>query len=276
MAGNVDLHMHTTHSDGTWEVSRLLEVVRQSDLVAFSITDHDTLAGYREAIGLLQPDDPELVPGLEMSVAVGDSDMHMLAYFVDAENDALNRAIIEFGDERNRRGERIVEQLNDLGLNLPLEAVIQEAAGSALARPHIAQAMVDKGLVDSFEGAFRKYIGNKGPAYIPKSKLAPKDAIDLVHAAGGVAVMAHPYINGMHNHVIEMAGLGLDGIEAYHYSHSNGQVREIKRLAKKNNLLLSGGSDFHGRMRYEAEIGAAEVPCEYLEALRDRAKEIRG
>lgn len=276
MPGYVDLHLHTTASDGVLTPAQLLDEVRSKELVAFSIADHDTLDGYREASGLLTDTDPELVPGLELSVAADDDDMHMLAYLFDPDHDELASALARFCKERNQRGHRMVERLNEQGLDLSFDAVVQAAAGAAVGRPHIAEAMLAEGLVSSFEEAFRKYIGNRCPAYIPKSIIGPKETIDLIHRARGVAVLAHPFINDMHRHVEMLAGLRLDGLEVSHYSHSRQKVQELKRLAKRHGLLLSGGSDFHGRQEHEGEIGADQVPVEYLDKLKDRAQEIRG
>ena len=275
MAKNIDLHMHTVNSDGVLATTELIEIVRGKDLSAFSITDHDTLAGYFEATDILNQDDPELVTGVELSVALDGLDLHMLAYLFDPDNEELTDALHSFRKERNLRGQRIVSRLNELDVGLSFDTVEQVANGSVIGRPHIAQAMVEEGHVRSFEAAFQKYIGNHGPAYIPKSMMTPSEAIDLVHRAGGVTVMAHPYINNVVKHVEDLAQLGLDGIEVFHYSHSNEQVRRLKQLAKRLGLVMSGGSDFHGRSDREGEVGSQPVPPEYLDNLKQRAEKTR-
>jgi predicted metal-dependent phosphoesterase TrpH len=276
MAGQIDLHMHTSYSDGVLEPSDLLARVREAKLRAFSITDHDTLDGYRCTLPLLHADDPELVPGVELSVDCEGEDLHLLGYLFDADSLELNRELERFQRERNLRGQRMVERLEQLGLTLSPEAVRDAAGQSAVGRPHVAEAMVRQGLVSNFEEAFRKYIGNHGPAYVPKAKLKPKEAINLVHRAGGVVVMAHPWINEMYRFLEELTALNLDGVEVYHYSHNRQQVKELKAMARRLKLLLSGGSDFHGRHEGESNIGDEPVPVEFLDKLKERAEKIRG
>ncbi|MEW5796488.1 MAG: PHP domain-containing protein [Candidatus Zixiibacteriota bacterium] len=276
MPSCIDLHLHTSRSDGVLSPRELLEEVRARKLVAFAVVDHDTIDGYRELADLIVPGDPELVSGLELSVATGNGDMHLLAYLFDSDHQELAETLETFREARNLRGRQMVERLNQQGLRLPFETVLEAAGGSAIGRPHIAEALVKNGLASSIEETFRKYIGNNCPAYIPKSMIRPPEAIALIHRAGGVAVLAHPYINDMHRHVPSLVRLGLDGLEIHHYSHDKQQVQELKRLAQKHGLLLSGGSDFHGRQEHEGDIGADSVPVEYLEKLKSRALEIRG
>jgi len=276
MARLIDLHMHTNCSDGVLAPAELLARVRQKDIAAFAVTDHDSLAGYRVLQELVQPGDPELISGVELSVDCEGEDLHMLGYLCDPDHPELNQRLAFFQQERNRRGLLMVEKLNQLGVELSFETVQQVAGDSAIGRPHVAEALLRKGLVENFDDVFRRYIGNGRPAYVKKARLTPGETIDLIHTAGGVAVMAHPGINGMYRFVDKLAPLGLDGVEVYHYAHDQEQVRQFKRLAKRYGLLLSGGSDFHGRDERECEIGAQPVPLEYLDQLKNRAQETRG
>lgn len=276
MSDLIDLHLHTTASDGLLTPSELLDKVRAAELAAFSITDHDTVAGYHEVAGLMIDTDPELVVGLELSVATNGDDMHMLAYLFDVDNEELVGTLESFQIERNERGLKMVEKLNELGLDLSFDAVVQAAGGAAVGRPHIADALVAEGLVSSFGEAFWKYIGNSGPAYVPKSKILPNEAIDLVHRAGGVVVLAHPFVNDMHKQVETLVDLGLDGLEVRHYSHSRQKVKELEQMATRFGLLPTGGSDFHGRQEHESEIGSDPVPLKFLLDLKERAMKIRG
>jgi hypothetical protein len=276
MSEAIDLHMHTNASDGMLTPAELLDRVRAADLVAFSITDHDTMGGYQEATKLMTGTDPELVVGLELSVTVNGDDMHMLAYLFDPDHDELAGTLEALRIERNERGYRMVEKLNEMGLNLSYDAVVQAAGGAAIGRPHVADAMVAQGLVGNFGEAFGRYIGNDGPAYLPKAKMKPKETIELVHRAGGVAVMAHPYVNEMHKQIEPLVDLGLDGLEAYHYAHSTQKVRELEKSAERFGLLLTGGSDFHGRQEHESAIGTDRVPSIYLDQLKERSLQIRG
>ncbi len=276
MADTIDLHMHTTMSDGKKTPAELLELVRRSGVVAFSVTDHDTLEGYRETRALLQVDDPELVPGIELSAKIGERDVHLLAYLFDPDHAALNSALDDFRAKREHRGRMIVEKLEALGVTVPFEAVELAAGDGVIGRPHIADAMLASGAVRTYEEAFRKYISNGGPAYIPKAKLTPQEAIDLAHDAGGVAVLAHPFIDDMYEHLSMLVDLGLDGIEVYHYSHKAADVDRARELARRYNLLPSGGSDFHGRESRNSIIGTWPVPTAFLDGLKTRAQAIRG
>ncbi|RKX24624.1 MAG: hypothetical protein DRP45_07805 [Candidatus Zixiibacteriota bacterium] len=275
MSGYVDLHIHTVCSDGTRTPEEILRIVREKRLVAFSITDHDTLEGYRQTYQYLKNGDPELVPGVELSAIENGEDMHMLAYMFDPDNRAFNDCLEEFQETRRRRGRLMVEKLNALGLEITFEAVEMAAGSTVIGRSHVAEVLVQLGHVSTFDEAFWKYIGTEGPAYVPKSKITPADAIKLVHGAGGVAVLAHPFIGEAHQHIEGLAGIGLDGIEAYHYSHRNHQVTLLKSLAKRYGLFITGGSDYHGRQETEGEIGALQVPANVLENMKQKAANLR-
>lgn len=268
--------MHTVHSDGALSPEDLLELVRQKNLAAFSITDHDALEGYRQTKKLLTEDDPELISGVELSAEIEGEDMHLLGYLFDPDDAALNRSLEEFREIRRQRGRIMVEKLNQMGLSISFEAVERAADGAVVGRPHVADALLQEGLVSHFDEAFQKYIGNGGPAYIPRGKLTPQQAIDLIHGAGGVAVLAHAFIAGMNRHIEALAGMGLDGLEVYHYSHKKHHVKQLKTLARRYGLLQSGGSDFHGRREHDAEIGSQNVPGELLDSLKQQAFKIRG
>ncbi len=272
----VDLHLHTVHSDGTSSASELLEQVRESKVEAFAVTDHDTLAGYVEVRSLLKTGDPELVPGLELSVTINDDDVHILAYLFDPENPELLGALEDFRAKRMERGRKIVEKLRTMGIEVPFEAVQEAANGSVIGRPHIAETMVTLKKVASYQDAFDRYISKNSPAYVPKAVLAPDRAIELIHRAGGVTVLAHPFIDDMARHLDMLLHFGLDGIEVYHSSHTSRDVDRLKRMAKRHNLVISGGSDFHGREGRFGMVGSLAVPYECLAGLKQRAQQARG
>jgi predicted metal-dependent phosphoesterase TrpH len=276
MAVCIDLHLHTDRSDGTLAPSELLNAVRKAHLTAFAVTDHDTLDGCEAVRSLLEPGDPELVMGVELSVDADGADMHMLAYGADPLHEGFCQALERFRRRRNQRGRLMVQKLNELGMDISYQAVREAADGAVLGRPHVAEVMVKLGLVKHFDEAFKKYIGTEGPAYVPKSKLQPARAIDLIHEAGGVAVLAHPYIGEMYRHIETLVPLGLDGLEAYHYSHDRQERRQLKRMATKHKLIITGGSDFHGREGHEGRVGSQDVPADLLEPLKLRIQQIRG
>lgn len=270
MSEYVDLHLHTTLSDGKKTPDELLEIVRRVQLAAFAVTDHDTLDGYRGICRLLRPDDPELISGVELSALAGDRDLHILAYFVDPDDSGLREALAAFKKRRDDRGEEMVAKLNQLGVRVTFEAVKKAAGDGVVGRPHIAEAMVACGAVNSYEAAFQKYISNSGPAYIPKARMMPDEAIDLTHRSGGVAVLAHPFLDDMYKHLPQLVEMGLDGLEVYHYTHTARQVEQGLGFVRQYGLAPSGGSDFHGRQSRSTGVGSQRVPITVLEGLQER------
>jgi len=275
MAGHIDLHLHTHFSDGVATPSELLAMVRERNLLAFAVADHDNLDGYRAVKELLNDDDPELITGIEFSVAHDDLDMHMLAYGFDPDNRELNEAIEKFQENRNQRGEKMVERLNQLGIDLTLEQVQKIAGGAAIGRPHVARALAAIGAVKSYEASFRDYIGKDKPAYVPKANFTPADTIRIVHRAGGVAVLAHPTIDSTIDHLEMLVGLGLDGVEVYHPSIGKGERDRFKHLAERHRLITTGGSDYHGLEGRYGTVGSEKVPARLLVDLKQRCQTIR-
>ncbi len=272
----IDLHMHTDFSDGACTTDEVLEMVRASGISAFSITDHDTLDGYRYARKGMRPGDPELVSGVELSVLIGEDDVHILAYLFDTDDKPLNDSLASFQQKRHERGQMIVAKLQNLGVDVPFDAVTETADGSVIGRPHVAETLHRLNKVSSYQEAFDKYIGRKGPAYVPKVLLEPQTAIDMVHAAGGVAILAHPFIDDMVKHVPMLTEMGLDGIEVRHSNHTAEQAARLERIAAKYRLVVTGGSDFHGREGRHGAIGSQRVPALYLQELKQRAAQYRG
>lgn len=272
----VDLHMHTTASDGVTSPADLLVKVRESGVKAFSVTDHDTFAGSAEVRSLLKSGDPELITGVELSAGRGEEDLHMLVYLVnkDAVDDTspLGKAITDFRNRRSTRGERMVELLQNLGLEISMEQVQKIADGSPLGRPHIADALLQSGAVSNYNEAFHKWIGYGKPGYVDKENILPEQAIDLAHEAGGVIILAHPGINNAEEAIARLVTYGLDGVEVLHPGNNASQRKRYRNMAKKYNLVISGGSDYHGRNDHHGEIGQMNVPIEYLDRIRERAE----
>ncbi len=267
----IDLHLHTACSDGSKTPSELLDIVRSKKISAFSITDHDTIEGYLKIKELLVEEDPILISGVELSVSLEDGDMHFLAYLFDDENTDFITALQNFQITRRERGIKMVEKLNELGLHISYSDVEKASEGSAVGRPHIAQTLYNAKFTAYYEEAFHKYIGDNGPAYVAKENFTPKDAIDLVHNAGGVVVLAHPGINNKEKYLEELAALGLDGIEVYHPSHKMSDVDRYKHLADRYRLLVTGGSDYHGASDRHGSVGSQRVPYKYFEFLLEKA-----
>jgi hypothetical protein len=265
-----DLHVHSICSDGLRTPTQAAEEAIRAGLQAISLTDHDTVDGLPEAIEAGERLGLEVVAGTELSAHVREREVHILGYCFDRQDALLNTTLDQVHHRRYERGIAIVERLNALGLGVTLEEVLNHAKGSPLGRPHIAAAMVDLGLVASKDEAFSRYIGDRGPAFWPKPYTAAAGVIDLIHRAGGVAVLAHPGISFPEPVLTELVTSGLDGIEVFHPAHLPSQIEHYMFLASRHNLLITGGSDSHGDPE-GTRIGEYGIGYEAIEAMRKRA-----
>lgn len=276
MPAYIDLHLHTHFSDGTSSPGDLLGLVRRSGVSAFSVTDHDTIEGYRAVRLMRGAGDPELLPGVELSAMVGEDDVHLLAYGFSPEHREFNDALVHFQDRRRERGYLMVDKLKGLGIRIGRSDVDQVANGAVVGRPHVAEALVRARQVGSYQEAFDRFIRKGAPAYVPKVTFTPQDAIDLVHRAGGVVLMAHPYVDYMVKHLETLLAMGLDGMEVWHPMHGPIESAHLETLAKQRGLLVSGGSDFHGREGRYGQIGSLPVPVACFEQLQRAVAARRG
>jgi hypothetical protein len=265
----VDLHAHTSFSDGVLTPEALVARAIEKRLAALAVTDHDTVEAIpraRVAAGATL----ELVPGIEMSTSFEGAEFHILGYYVNPEHGALRERLQRFQQERRDRALSIVERLRELGAPVDLEAVLELAGPGVVGRPHVAEAMVRAGLVADFDDAFDRYLGSQAPAYVPRPAFSPGEAIALIHAADGVSVLAHPG-SQMPDSVIErLRASGLRGIEVWHPQHGNATVRRYHVLAERLGLLETGGSDFHGEHR-SVDLGELPVPVTVLDPLKQAA-----
>jgi len=263
-----DLHVHTCHSDGTYTAAQLVKEGLKRGIGALAIVDHDTTEALDEAIAQAQGTDLEIIPGIELTAQHERQEIHVLGYFLDHQNEALLSKLKLVQLNRVERVYKIIENLEGLGLKLNPRTVFDISGQGSVGRMHIARALVQDGLVDSTAEAFRKYIGDKSPAYVLGFKLSVSEAIELIHAAKGVAVLAHPYM--LHNDALieEFVGYGLQGIEVYYPEHSQAMVNFYLALAKKLNLLVTGGTDFHGSAKPQIKLGMIKIPLELVEKLR--------
>jgi len=264
----VDLHIHTTASDSLLTPQEVVEIAKECELSAISITDHDTIDGFVEAEQKAEELGIELVPGVELSVSYKGEDFHLLGYLIDYENPEFLKKINSFREERFIRGEKMVEKLNELGIDLRMETVKSIAGNGSVGRPHLADALVKEEFVHTYDEAFARYLGYHAPAYVPKKYLTPKEAIDLIHLVRGVAVFAHPGTSRSQQAIYDFLEMGLDGIEAYHCQHDRYVTTHHINLAKKLGLIYTGGSDCHGRRKGKILIGTVKVPYRCLEMLR--------
>jgi predicted metal-dependent phosphoesterase TrpH len=270
MGGKIDLHMHTSHSDGFYSPSELVTKAKESDLDAISITDHDSTNGIEEASSLGKELGIEVIPGVEISSEHNGKEVHILGYFLDYTNKEFARYLSFFREERIKRAERIIKKLENLGLDLDFEDIMAVSKNSAIGRPHIAQAMLNKGLVSSYFEAFNKYIGNGGPAYEKKVHLSPESAYKIITDAGGLSFIAHPGF--MPEDILkELIESGVDGIEVYHPSHTPQKIKFYKGIVSEYYLLESGGSDYHGGQRNDDDnFGKYFTTFASLDAMKKR------
>lgn len=266
--GNADLHLHTVYSDGTETPTRVVELAQAAGLRAIAITDHDILDGYPEAAAAAQERGIELIPGIEMSASWDGCEVHVLGFFLELHYQPLQRLLAEQRQRRIARIHDMVSRLQQLGLQIEPEDVFASSGQGSVGRPHVAQALVKRGYVATEKEAFNRYIGNNGPAFIPGSPLAPALVIDMIRQAGGIPVLAHPIYLNNDRLIAQFARDGLAGLEVYHSSHAPDAVQRYERVADELGLLKTGGSDFHGRGKEGAEIGAATIPYSLIDLLK--------
>jgi predicted metal-dependent phosphoesterase TrpH len=268
----VDLHVHTTASDGLWDPAEVVRAALELDLSVIAITDHDSVDGIDRALRAAEGTNLEVIPGVELSVMGPDGgDAHILGFFVDHRSPAFSHALETLRDARTARAELMVRRLREAGHALDFSHVSRHAGSGAVGRVHVARALVDAGSVDSVEQAFAELIGRQGPFYVHKTTLEAAEALSAIHAAGGVTVLAHPGVSGSSS-LETLIAAGLDGIEAYHAEHTPAQVARYVELAASQGLLVTGGSDFHGPNMRSAMLGAGGCPPASVEALRERAR----
>lgn len=270
-ADRADLHLHTTASDGRLTPAELVEKAHTAGLRAIAVTDHDTLAGVAAAQQAGAALGVEVIAGVELSVTVEAREIHLLALFVDLGYEPLLEHLAWFAEQRTLRAARMVEQLQTLGIEVSMRDVETQADGGAIGRPHVAAALEAVGAVESSYDAFDRYIGNDGPAFVGKPSFPAAEALQLVHAAGGLGVLAHPG-HWVPDHVV-MALIrdGLDGIETVHPSHDYLVTKYYRDLVRDFGLIETGGSDFHGsRARDEEVFGTLTVPYDVVARARQR------
>jgi 3',5'-nucleoside bisphosphate phosphatase len=253
MEGRADLHMHTIHSDGTLTPIELVKRGKSAGLTTISITDHDNVGGLNEAKAIGDALGIEVIAGVELSAAVEEQDVHILAYFIDIRNQDLLDHLAFFRYERKKRAERIVGKLNNLKVPLKLESVLEQAGSGSVGRPHIANALLEEGLTETYNEAFLKYIGFGKPAYEKKYQVSPQAAIKLISSAGGLSFIAHPGNSLDEKVILELINEGVDGIEVIHPSHSPDRTAYFNGIVNEYFLLASGGSDFHGGKKNDHE-----------------------
>ena len=265
----VDLHTHSTASDGTLPPGQVIEAAARCGLKALALTDHDTvggIAGAREAgerLGI------RVIAGVELSAFQDDHEVHVLALHL-SQVEILEKRLLELRAQRYTRAEKIVEKLNTLGIPLTLDEVLLQSNGGAVGRPHVARALIARGVVHDFRDAFMRYLGGNGSAFVPKDKLSIEDAIVIAHEAGALAIWAHPGDGGRRDRLEPLVAAGLDGIEIRHPSHTGEDIKRLQALTDFFGLVPSGGSDWHGATEGPRRLGMMNVPSEWLDRQDER------
>lgn len=262
-ASYVDLHAHSTASDGALPPSDAVAAAKAAGLEAFALTDHDTLAGIAEAQVAADAAGIRLVPGVELSVHRGAEEIHLLGLHI-RDVKALQERLARYREFRRARAEEMVQRLQANGVPVQMDAVLAEADGGAIGRPHVARALVSGGHAKDMREAFDRWLGAGKPAYVDKERLDIEDGIALIHEAGGISVLAHPGSGGRREFIEPLVAIGLDGVEVRHPSHSRDDEQRLAALAAHFGLVISGGSDWHGAQQGGRVLGAMKVPAAWL------------
>ena len=263
-----DLHLHTQFSDGTFTPEELVLHAQKSGLACIALTDHDTVEGCARAAAACAVVQMEFIPGSELTAEYEDTEVHILGYFLDTENKLLLERIAQFQSVRQKRIHEMVAALNQLGVPLKVESVFALANCKSPGRPHVARALVKEKLIGSLDEAFERYLKKGRPAWVPKTKMSALESVELIHQAGGLAVMAHPGLNRTDEIIPALVDAGLDGIECFHTKHSTVMSERYLEIAEKHELLVTGGSDCHGYSKNKPLIGTVKLPYAHVERLR--------
>lgn len=277
----IDLHVHSTASDGSLKPAQVVELALEKELRAIALTDHDTVDGLKEALACSRGRAIEVIPGIELSAEYKGRDIHILGFYLSYDNPEFIKKLEEFRDTRDRRNEEMAAALKKEGMDISLREM-KETFGrdTVLTRAHFARMMAEKGYVKNYDRAFTLYIGDGCKCYIPRKKAAPAEAIRLIRNAGGVPVLAHPLLYHLDGRQLDelvgmLSRLGLKGLEAIYTTHSQPDESRMKRLASKYQLIITGGSDFHGAAKPDIQLGTGRgglrVPETLLKPLRELA-----
>jgi predicted metal-dependent phosphoesterase TrpH len=269
----VDLHTHSTASDGTLAPEGVIEAAKRCGLTALALTDHDTIDGVHVARSEGDRLGVRVIAGVELSAFQGEHEVHLLALHL-THLEALEGRLSELRASRYTRAQKIVEKLNSLGIPLTLDEVLQQANGGAVGRPHVARALIARGAVHDFRDAFVKYLGNAGSAFVAKEHFSIEDAIAIAHEAGALAIWAHPGDGGRRERLEPLIAAGLDGLEIKHPSHSSEDIKRLQALADFFNLVPSGGSDWHGAPDGSRRLGIMNIPAEWLQQQDERVASV--
>jgi hypothetical protein len=267
-----DLHLHTNFSDGTFSPEELVLYAQKNGLACIALTDHDTVEGCERAGVACAKVQMEFIPGAELTAEHEDTEVHILGYFLDTKNSVLLDRIGKFQSVRQSRISEMCAALNKLGVPLKAESVFALANCKSPGRPHVARALVKEKLVANLDEAFERFLKKGKPAWVPKTKMSALESVELIHQAGGLAVMAHPGLNRTDEIIPGLVRAGLDGIECFHTKHSTVMAERYLEIAEKYRLLVTGGSDCHGFSKNKPLIGTVKLPYEHVEKMKAAKK----
>jgi len=266
----VDLHIHTNCSDGLLRPEEVVLKAKELGLVAVGIADHDSVSGIEQAILTGGANGVEVVPAVELSCIHNNNDIHILGYYLDYQNQELLDFLSSVQEKRLERAHKIVGKLSEQGINIDVERVLELSAGASVGRPHIAQALLEQGYVNSFSEAFWKFIGYHCPAYVPKMEISPLEAINLIKKFSGIPILAHPGSYHSDDLIYILIEAGILGLEVWHPEHSSNASDHYLEICQKNGLLVTGGSDCHGGRKGKIFMGEVRVPYHYLAELKKK------
>jgi len=266
----IDMHVHTTASDGQLSPVEVVDYAISKGLSGVAITDHDTINGLQDAISYGKLKGVIIIPGIELSTEYEGEEIHILGYKIDYANQELLETLNILKNERSHRAKKIIDKLQGLGMKITFQEVQAIAREGVIGRPHIAKILVGRGYVQTVQEAFEGYLNKGCPAYVPRYKLSPFDAVDLIKKAGGITVMAHPGLVNKPGLVEELIKHGIDGIEVFHPDHNNEQIKSFEELARKNRLYITAGSDFHHPpydLENRSDLGDVKISTREVKAL---------
>ncbi|HAH21128.1 MAG: hypothetical protein A2Y00_00535 [Omnitrophica WOR_2 bacterium GWF2_43_52] len=266
-----DLHLHTSFSDGTQSLSELIALAKEAHLRCISITDHDSVAAYLPALPV---SDIEIIPGIELTADYNNTEVHILGYCIDYSQPWFQEKLNDICDVRVSRMREMCEKLTALGMPIAVEEIAKFAGHNCVGRLHLARMLSRKGFVSSVQEAFNKYIRDGGPAYVSHFRLSPQEVIALIRKAHGVPVLAHPYCLPFQDMIFDFIKDGLMGLEVLYPEHTPAQIATYLKIAQDNNLVVTGGSDYHGELKPDVTIGMIEVSSELIDALKDARKRV--
>ena len=274
----IDLHIHSTCSDGTFTPKEITDKVIEKNLYGFSLTDHDTVDGISEILSMNLPEHLKFIPGIEISCDALHREIHILGYGIDCKNQQLNKTLNDLRKKRMQRNLDMIDLFQKDGYPVTLEKLQHGDPDTVITRAHFSRVLVEEGICTSRDQAFSKYLGEKCTYYIPKTFFDPKDCLKLILDAGGIPILAHPFLYKFSNkdtkHLIrDLKEYGLAGIEVYHSSHHQGQVAKLREWQKEYDLLATGGSDFHGTNKPDIDIGTGRGPLYVPDHLLDELLE---